>query len=440
MAQDINKHLDRARRSLEKSKLREAATEYQVVLEEVPSHQEALQALADIHTRLNEPAIAAQYYGIQFDRLIDGGDASKASAIFTRFLRTFPQPPDRLMRYATLLQKQSRAAEAIEQYGIAAELYLQQHRDIEALACYESMAVLDPENPARHVLLGELAERMHHADLASRSYLRAGQLVLDKGGLDEALDYFGRAHALSPGDRSVALLYSEARLRKGDAPGAVELLDPLSHSETDPPFLALFGEALLRAGQLDRAREVFEAYYKQKPDSLTKLFEVSSAYVRKGEEAKALDLLSRTQETMLAARKEAELCGQMDKLAADFPASLALAEAVAGSLRRAESRNEIFRCACPSFRSVPCRRARAGRLRNTRSSRRHRSLRLPQPGSDCDLEGKLTLSSCRTFWRARQRQPPFQATPAQDSPAPAPTSARPRLSPKKFARSKPWTI
>src|SRR5580658_2988188 len=212
MAQDINKHLERARRSLEKTKLREAATEYQAVLEEVPSHQESLQALADIHTRLNEPALAAPYYGIQFDRLIEGGDAAKASAIFTRFLRTYPQPPDRLMRYATLLQKQGRASEAIEQYGIAAELFLQQHRDIEALACYESMAVLDPENPARHILLGELAERLHHADLASRCYLRAGQLVLAKGALDEALECFGRAHLLLPGDRSVALLFSEARL------------------------------------------------------------------------------------------------------------------------------------------------------------------------------------------------------------------------------------
>src|SRR5580658_6000316 len=105
---DINKHLERARRSLEKNKLREAVAEYQAVLDEAPSHQEAVQGLADVHTRLNEPALAAKYYGIQFDRLLDSGDVAKASAIFTRFLRPLPQPqpPDRLMRYATLLQKQ----------------------------------------------------------------------------------------------------------------------------------------------------------------------------------------------------------------------------------------------------------------------------------------------------------------------------------------------
>src|ERR1700733_12321373 len=151
MASDIQKRLERARRSLEKNKLREAVSEYEAVLDESPSHSEAVQGLADVHTRLNEPEQAAQYFGIQFDRLLDGGDAAKASAIFGRFLRPYPQPPDRLMRYGTLLQKQNHASEAIEQFTMAATLYQGEHRGIEELACYEAMAVLDPENPERPV-------------------------------------------------------------------------------------------------------------------------------------------------------------------------------------------------------------------------------------------------------------------------------------------------
>jgi diguanylate cyclase (GGDEF)-like protein len=153
--------------------------------------------------------------------------------------------------------------------------------------------------------------------------------VLAKGALDEALECFGRAHLLLPGDRSVALLFSEARLRKGDAEGAVALLDPLSATEKDAAFLSLFGDALLRAGRLDRAREVFEDYYKLKPDSQAKLFEVASGYLRNGDEQKAISLLAQTKESLLGARKESELCAQMDRLAADFPASLAMAEMVA---------------------------------------------------------------------------------------------------------------
>jgi diguanylate cyclase (GGDEF)-like protein len=329
MAQDINKHLDRARKSLEKNKLREAVSEYQAVLEQAPAHQEALQALADIFTRLNEPQLAAEYYGIQFDRLVETGDGAKAAAVFIRFLRTFPQPADRLMRFATLLQKQSRASEAIEQFGNAAELFAKEQRSIEALACYESMAVLDPENPQRHIVLGDMAEKLRHADMAARSYVRAGQLSLSVGALDEALEYFGRAQLLAPQDRVGALLFAEAKLRKGDAEGAVMLLEPFAATEHDPDFQALYGEALLRYGHLDAARDVFQAYYSQKPEGFVKLFELAAAYIRAGQDSKAGALLLQTKEIMRSLRREVELSANLDRLATSYPQSLPLAEVVA---------------------------------------------------------------------------------------------------------------
>ncbi len=329
MASDINKQLERARRSLEKNKLREALEEYQAVYDEMPSNQEALQVLADLCTRLNEPEKAAQYYGVQFDKLIDTGDAAKAAAIFARFLRPFPQPPDRLMRYAMLLQKQNRAGEAIEQFTNAAGLFQEQQRDVEALACYESIALLDPENPARHVVLAELAAKLEHADLATRSYLRAGQLMQAGGALEAAIEYFGRAHELSPDDRSGALLYAEATLRKGDAEAAVALLEPFAPSEKDTAFLALLGESLLRTGRLDRAREVFEAYYKQKPDSFGKLFELAGAYVRAGQDEKAASVLVQAKQWMRAMHKEIELVDKLERVAADYPNSLPVAEMIA---------------------------------------------------------------------------------------------------------------
>jgi diguanylate cyclase (GGDEF)-like protein len=342
MAPEINKHLERARKSLEKNKLREAVAEYQAALNEVPGHQEALQALADIYTRLNEPALAAQYYGIQFDRLLEAGDHTKAAAIFGRFLRPFPQPPDRLMRYATLLQKQNRLAESLEQFGAAAEVFLEQQRGIEALACYESMAVLDPENASRHVILGELAERLRHADLAARSFLRAGQLTQAVGSLDEALEYFGRAHQLSPNERTGSLLFADAKLRKGDAEGAVALLEHLAPNDKDTTYLSLFGESLLRTGRLDRAREMFQAYYRQKPEGFEKLFEIVGAYIRAGQDAKGAALLVEIKDWMRAARREGELSAQMDRLAASYPQSLPLAETVARAYEELNRETKYF--------------------------------------------------------------------------------------------------
>jgi len=342
MNHDVNKSLDRARRSLEKNKLREAVAAFQEVLSVEPSHSEALQALADIYTRLNEPALAAQYYGYQFDRYAQTGDAAKASAIFARFLRNFPQPPQRLMQYAMLLQKQNKPSEAIEHYGTASELFRQQNSDIEALACCESIALLDPENAARHASLAELAEGLHHADLAARSYLRGGQLALASGLLEPALEYFGRAHKLMPEDRSVALLLAEAKLRNGEGEAAVALLEPFWPAEKDNGFLALFGESLLLSGELDRAREVLEAHFKQNPDSFVKLFELAAAYFRAGEDEKAVSLVLETKEHMHESRKDAEFASEMDFLATSFPASLPLAEMVSHTYEELNRETKYF--------------------------------------------------------------------------------------------------
>lgn len=329
MGSDISKHLERARRSLEKNKLREALSEYQAVLAEMPSNQEAIQALPDLYIRLGDPARAAHYYGMQFDKLIDTADTVRAGAIFTRFLRQFPQPPDRLMRYAMLLQKQNRGSEAIEQYQAAAGLFQQQQREVEALACYESIALLDSENAARHFVLAEFAAKLGHGDLATRSYVRAGQLILAGGALDEALEYFGRAHSLSPDDRTCALLYAEAKLRKGDAEAAVQLLEPLPPDGKDTAFLALLGQALLSTKRLDQARGILEAYYKEKPDSFEKLFELAGAYAGAGEDEKAAAILLQTKEWMRGSRKELELASQLDRISSEYPNSLRIAETVA---------------------------------------------------------------------------------------------------------------
>lgn len=326
MAQDVSRHLDRARRYLEKNKLRDAVAEYQAVLEQRPSHQEAVQALADLYVRLDEPLRAAHYYGMQFDRLVEAGDTAKAAAIFIRFLKPIPQPPERLAQFAFLLQRQNKINEAIEQYAAAAERFREKRNSAQAFDCLEKIAQLDPENPARQIEMGELADSLGKKKEASRAFLRAGQLVLAAGEIERSIEYLGRARDLAPEERSPSLLLASARLRTGDAAAAVALLEPFTADETDSEFLSVFGEALLRMGQLDRARPVLEAFYRQKQDNFAGLFLLTDAYLKVGEEDKGLAVLRGIKEWMFGLRRESEFATQVDGIAAAYPASVRLAE------------------------------------------------------------------------------------------------------------------
>lgn len=327
MNQDVAKHLERARRHLEKNKLQDAIAEYHATLDAAPNHSEAIQMLSELYVRVGDLVQAANFYGLQFDRLAESGDVARTSAIFTRYLKSYPQPPARLARYAFLLQKQNKTSDAIEYYLSAAQKFHDQN-DLKAeFECLQRVAQLDQENPARQVALARLGERLGNAESSSRAFLRAAQLTQAAGRGAEALAQFASAHRLAPNDRSIALLFADARLHNSDAAGAVELLRPFTPPDpSDTAFLALYGEALLKTGELDKARDAFFALCREKPEGFEKLFELAEKYFASGADEKAVAVLEQTKEWMFAARAETAFASRVDQIVEAHRKSLPLVE------------------------------------------------------------------------------------------------------------------
>ena len=323
MSVDIAKQLDRAKRFVEKNRIDEAIAAYQEVLTAAPNHLESIQSLGDLNIMKHRLDRAAFYYGMLFDRFTGPREEPKALALYSRFLKNHQQPPERVSRYALLLQKQNRTEEAIEQFMAAALAYELSDKGDDALACFVRVAQLDPDNRERHIAVAELADRLDNHSAAARGYLRAGQL--SQASL-EAVQYFEKAHALMPNDRSVSLLYAQGLLRKGDAAAAAALLMPLSETEKDATFLETYTEALMRSGQLDKARTVLERMTTLGSGSAEKFFSLADEFLRAGQEDKAADLLAATKKSMIAARRESEFAASLDQLVEAFPKSLRLTE------------------------------------------------------------------------------------------------------------------
>jgi diguanylate cyclase (GGDEF)-like protein len=328
MAADVSKHLDRAKRFLEKNRVEDAIEAYLAVLDDAPQHQEATQALGDLYARLDQPDRAAVYYGLLFDLLVEPREESKALAIYNRFLRSsaVPQPPERIARHAFLQQRQNRPDEAIEQYTKAAELFTTAGREEDALFCWERVAQLDPENLSRQLRLAETAEHLGKNAISARAFLRAGQLASTNGAEADALQFFGRAHRLAPHERSVTLLYADAKLRAGEATEAVGLLEPFAGSESDAAFLTTYGNALMHAGQLNQALSIFERLLQDKNEGIARLFELADHYAAAGQDAKAVELLQTVKRRMFAAKHENEFAANLDAVAGKHLQSQAILE------------------------------------------------------------------------------------------------------------------
>src|SRR6202166_728085 len=324
MSVHIVKQLEKAKRYVEKGRIDDAIEAYQSVLSAVPNHLESIQSLGDLLTMQKRPDRAAVYYGMLFDRLTAPREEPKAVALYVRFLKPHQQPPERVARFAVLLQKQNRAEEAIQKFASAALAYELSGKGEDALACFVRIAQLDPENRDRHIAVAELAERLGNSAAASRGYLRAGQLTTQND--DEALVYFGKAHQLMPNDRSVSLLYAQTLMRKGDPAAAAALLSPLSETEKDAPFLETYAEALTRSGQLEAARTVLDGMSNLGTGSAGKVFLLATEVLRGGKDDQAADLLAATKKSMLAARRESEFGSAVDHLVEEFPKSLRLVQ------------------------------------------------------------------------------------------------------------------
>ena len=342
MAVDINKQLDRAKRYLERNKVDDAIEAYHTVLNEVPSQLEALQSLGDIYTRLGDSDRAATYYALVFDHLFESREENKALALYTRALRVVRQPPERMARYALLLQRQNRNEEAIEQYALASELFLARGKEQPALECMERVSQLDPESAGRQCAVGELAQRLGKAAVAARAFLRAGQLSEASGDSVAALELLARAHELVPAERGPALLYAQTLLRCGDAVRAAAVLEAFSASDLDPATLTTLGEALMKSGALDRAQVMLEQLPPERPATMVKFFELVGCYLAAQQDEQAIALLRRIQEPMLAARRENDFAGQVEALVESYPNSMALAEFRAATYAQLNRETKYF--------------------------------------------------------------------------------------------------
>src|SRR5260221_14088114 len=110
---------------------------------------------------MEQPDRAADYHGHLSDLLIDPKDETKALAIYNRFLRNTLaiQSPERIARYAFLLQKQNRREEAIEQYTKATEMFSEAGRSEDALFCWERTAQLVQETVSRKLTAAGVAAK-----------------------------------------------------------------------------------------------------------------------------------------------------------------------------------------------------------------------------------------------------------------------------------------
>ena len=332
MTVNVSKQLDRAKRFLEKNRVEDAVETYQAVLNRgSPGHAESLQALGDLYTRLGQVDRALTYYGMLFDRLCEFREEQQGRCHYIPAHSEGRATTGRAhgaLRAAAAKTKSGRSHRTVHA-GVRTISGAREGRAGARLPGAGGAAAIRTQ-AERQFAVGELATRVgKNAAEAARAFLRAAQLFdasKAPGDAQTALELLERAHRIAPHDRSPALLYAQAQLRRGDAAAAVQTLEPFTSSELDAATLATLGEALMQTGALGRARGIFERLPPDQAGTSVKLFDLAGRYLSAGNDAGAVALLGRMQKDMIAARHESEFATQLDALVEAHRKSLILVE------------------------------------------------------------------------------------------------------------------
>ena len=134
-------------------------------------------------------------------------------------------------------------------------------------------------------------------------------------------------------------------MRTDGASEAATLLEPFAATESDAVFLETFGDALIRGGNLDRAREILEKLLREKNAGAERLFELADAYAASAQTTKGVDVLQTLKRRMFADKRQNDFATQLDAVAAKHPHSQGMMEfwaAVYNELNRESQYFEIL--------------------------------------------------------------------------------------------------
>jgi tetratricopeptide (TPR) repeat protein len=317
MAFDKVKTLRAAEKYLELGKIPAAVKEYCKIVEDDPDDFTTLNMLGDLYVRVgNQPAAIACFRRIaEYYREQDF--ALKAIAMFKKIDRLQPHDTEISTHLADLYAQQDLVVEARAHYLAVANAHNKAGARQEGLEVLRKIADLDSQNTGLRMKLAEGYLKEDMKPEAAAAFIEAGQQLLARSAFDEALDAYGKALEIRPGDHSVLKGLLEAHIGRGTADEAADLIVHASAGTPDDvELLSMLTRAHLYAEDPSRAEEATRALVEKEPSAYVEYVEVARLYLKLDKVDDAVRVVASIAEQMLAEREDNQLLELIDEFLA----------------------------------------------------------------------------------------------------------------------------
>src|SRR5947209_5006222 len=182
-----------AEKYVSRGKIEPAIREYRKLLADNPNDINTLNRIGDLYARIQRIDEAVDFFTQIAEQYSTEGFFVKAIAIYKKIIKLDPTRLEVYEKLAELYHKQGLVNEARTQYQVLADYYQKHDNAASAIAIYQKMADLEPNNPSYHVKLAEIYQRQQLTEKAMAEYRVIAEMMIDHGRAQDAAQVYERA-------------------------------------------------------------------------------------------------------------------------------------------------------------------------------------------------------------------------------------------------------
>ena len=131
-----------AERLVSRGRIEPAIKEYQKLLQDNPKDTGLLNLVGDLFARINQHQDAVEHYQRTAEEFATEGFFVKAIAVYKKIHRLDPTRLEVYERLADLYNRQGLKKEAVSQYQVLADYYIQHEKTISAIKAHQSLSLI----------------------------------------------------------------------------------------------------------------------------------------------------------------------------------------------------------------------------------------------------------------------------------------------------------
>ncbi len=182
-----------AEKYVQRGKIEPAIREYRKLLTDNPNDINTLNRIGDLYARIQRIDEAVDFFTQIAEQYSTEGFFVKAIAIYKKIIKLDPTRLEVYEKLAELYHRQGLVNEARTQYQVLADYYQKHDNAASAIAIYQKMADLEPNNPSYHVKLAEIYQSQQLIEKAMNEYRVIAEMMIAHGRAQDAAQVYERA-------------------------------------------------------------------------------------------------------------------------------------------------------------------------------------------------------------------------------------------------------